>query len=1057
MDLRRRLETTLGKDNLWQDRTRLEGGVNWWNQITEALEVVQFMVLIATPAAMQSAIVTKEWRYARQKGVCVYPVRVPDQPIDVGSLPSWMKSLHFYTLEKEWDNFLIHLQSNCHAENLPFMPLDLPSHHIIREREFAILKAKIIDIAQRLPLATPIALKGVGGFGKTTLATALCHDEDMQELFSDGILWVTLGETPDVLGALIKLYAAFTEDHPALVDIEEASIELSRRLRDKKCLLVIDDVWQVPHLRPFLNGGENCVRLITTRSMDVAIYDDSQLIEVTAMTDIEAVSLLSSNIDGITQPNEYAYLAKRLGNYPLILELANGVLRKRMKQGKTSVEAIEEVKVDLDEVGFTIFDRRDAASPNDAVSFSLNVSLKQLTENERNALIELTIFAENIDIPAKVLNGLWNVDERKVRRLCALFDDLSLIHYSGATNTIRLHKVIRGVLSKKLENISDCHSRLISSWGDAFALQEPFAWRWYLYHLQGAGTHIRSFLLNYRWLRAKLEALDANALLSDFDYERDDDDLRLIKSAVSLATDILNKDKRQFAGQLIGRLMSYRDTRPAIDALLTDAATYTDRPAFLPNTQTLTQAGGALIRKLIGHNVEVTDAEWSPDGTKIVSASQDTTLRVWDSLSGFQSSTFIGHKKAINAAKWSPDGTKIVSASQDKTIRVWDVNTQQEIFSIFVAAQVTSAAWSPDGTKIVSASADGKLKVWDVKTQQMLSELAGQEDKINNVTWSPDGTKIASASDDGTLRIWDASTSNEIVTVSEHTGDVTAIDWSPDSSKIVSASRDRTIKIWDANNGNKFQELNPAQEVTAVAWSRDGSRILSASSKSITMWDSRTEQILWTSTETMKNVKAVSWSPDDSRIVSTSEDNVLIWDANVQQIPSAVVRHQGIVNTAAFTPDGSQIISSSSDEILLWDVYGETLKEPMNGYARNINANAWSRDGIVVVSMVDKLIKLWVAKTGKEVISPLIGHTGKVRSAVFASHNEMLLSAGDDSTIRLWDITTGMCLARFDVDSAVYCVANSPNGQLVTAGDEFGNVHIFQMIAVSDSEDNKTN
>ena len=80
---------------LWQDRVGMEGGRDWWLQITEALDVVESMVLVMTPAAMQSEMVRKEWRYARQQGVCVYPVKGgPD--LDFTSLPHWMGSLYCF-------------------------------------------------------------------------------------------------------------------------------------------------------------------------------------------------------------------------------------------------------------------------------------------------------------------------------------------------------------------------------------------------------------------------------------------------------------------------------------------------------------------------------------------------------------------------------------------------------------------------------------------------------------------------------------------------------------------------------------------------------------------------------------------------------------------------------------------------------------------------------------------------------------------------------------------------------------------------------------------------
>ncbi|HSL55519.1 MAG TPA: toll/interleukin-1 receptor domain-containing protein, partial [Pyrinomonadaceae bacterium] len=86
--LRQRLH---GEDiSLWRDRESMEGGRDWWLQITEALDQVEFMALVITPEALKSDTVRKEWRYARQQGVCVYPIKgTPD--LDFDSLPRWMR------------------------------------------------------------------------------------------------------------------------------------------------------------------------------------------------------------------------------------------------------------------------------------------------------------------------------------------------------------------------------------------------------------------------------------------------------------------------------------------------------------------------------------------------------------------------------------------------------------------------------------------------------------------------------------------------------------------------------------------------------------------------------------------------------------------------------------------------------------------------------------------------------------------------------------------------------------------------------------------------------
>ena len=89
-DLRLRLE---GEHiPVWQDRIGMEGGQDWWRQITEALDRVEFLVLVMTPAALASPNVRKEWRYARQQGVCIYPVKATAS-LNFASLPRWMQTL----------------------------------------------------------------------------------------------------------------------------------------------------------------------------------------------------------------------------------------------------------------------------------------------------------------------------------------------------------------------------------------------------------------------------------------------------------------------------------------------------------------------------------------------------------------------------------------------------------------------------------------------------------------------------------------------------------------------------------------------------------------------------------------------------------------------------------------------------------------------------------------------------------------------------------------------------------------------------------------------------
>ena len=160
-------------------------------------------------------------------------------------MPRWMSKVHCYDLDIEWDKFVNHLKSPGRAARVPFMAPDLPRGFVQRPREFDALRALLLEGNRKDPVAITTSLIGAGGFGKTTLAAALCRDDDVITAFDDGILWITLGETPDVLGGLTNLYSALTEDKDhGFRNAEQASQRLAARLKDRNALLVIDDVWK---------------------------------------------------------------------------------------------------------------------------------------------------------------------------------------------------------------------------------------------------------------------------------------------------------------------------------------------------------------------------------------------------------------------------------------------------------------------------------------------------------------------------------------------------------------------------------------------------------------------------------------------------------------------------------------------------------------------------------------------------------------------------------------------------------------------------------------------
>ena len=166
--------------------------------------------------------------------------------------------------------------------------------------------------------------------------------------------------------------------------------------------------------------------------------------------------------------------------------------------------------------------------------------------------------------------------------------------------------------------------------------------------------------------------------------------------------------------------------------------------------------GGTLLMTL-NMNSSVQAVAVSPDGKHIVSGSYDSSVRVWDALTGSELKELKGHTDKVRSVAFSPDGKHIVSGSSDKSVRVWDALTGSELKELKGHTnQVRSVAFSPDGKHIVSGSSDKSVWVWDASMGSKLKELKRHTDLVTSVAFSPNGKYIVSGSYDNSVLVWDS-------------------------------------------------------------------------------------------------------------------------------------------------------------------------------------------------------------------------------------------------------------------------------------------------------------
>ena len=477
---------------------------------------------------------------------------------------------------------------------------------------------------------------------------------------------------------------------------------------------------------------------------------------------------------------------------------------------------------------------------------------------------------------------------------------------------------------------------------------------------------------------------------------------------------------------------------------------------------------GTCILTLSGHSRGVNAAAFSPDGQRIISGSFDNTLKLWDAHSGNCFLTLSGHSNWVTAATFSPDGKRIISGSWDNTLKLWDAESGNCIMTLEGhSGWGLAAAFSPDGKCIISGSWDKTLKLWDAESGTCLLTLTSHSNGVNVAAFSPDGKRVISGSWDNTLKLWDAHSGTCLLTLSGHSNGVNVAGFSPDGQRIISGSDDKTIKLWDAQTGNGILTLaGHSRGVTAVAISPDGKRIISGSYDStLKLWDAHSGNGILTLSGHSGYVLVAAISPDGKRIISGSWDNILkLWDAESGTCLLTLTGHSGWVSAASFSPDGKRIISGSGDKTLkLWDAESGTCLMTLSGHSDYVRAAAFSPDGNRIISgSEDETLKLWDAESGTCLMT-LSGHSNWVNAASFSPDGNRIISGSYDNTLKLWDAESGTCLLTLTSHADyVRAAAFSPDGSRIISGSRDSTIKIWDaqtgqcLMTMANLPDNET-
>jgi WD40 repeat protein len=1052
-----RLATEAADIAVWRDRAQMQGGRDWWRQITDAMEQVDVLLLVMTPGALGSREVRREWQYARAQGVDVCPIKAPvlGQALDFASIPGWMSRVQFYDLELEWAAFLGYLRSPRERTRVPFMVPELPTHLAARDD---LVRPTANALLSSAGARSYVALQGAGGFGKTTAAKLACHDDEVLSQYDDGVLWAVLGEqNVNVIRALTKMYAALTGERPTFVDENDAAVSLSERLGDRRCVIVVDDVWDSANLEHFLQGAPNCVRLVSTRDLGIATSGKGR-VEVGALALESSRSLILSGIDDSTPGVEQAatLLGAHLGGWALLVDLAAAALRKRVALSQPLLEALQGLEHDLQDLGVTAFDQRNASERGHAIQRTMDVSLRLLSDTERQRYLALGVHPKDVDVPVDTVAQLWTVTPRDAERLSATLAEMSLLSFDRGKKRLRLHPVLQDFLTQNLSHQRDWHVALLRVWNKPYELPDRYAWRWYAHYLAGAErlSELVGLLLDYTWLRRKLANSDVHALLSDLGRFPEHPGLVMLRRALDLSRHVLSRDPAALPSQLLGRL-----GRVGAEDLagLLEGARRTEGTWLRPAGASLIEPVGPLRRTL--------QVDASVRSVAVARAGGKVLVLTWENLSLYDLETISrtalvdGPGRIPSHVALSEDGSVSALGYNDGSCELWSL-ADVRVFRGFEgepgrpedawATSIANLALTPGGTAgvLIAATYRGRLSRWDVATGERLAQH-DLGDHLNAIAASPDGRKVALVAPDF---VWLWNTETDVLE---------AMEWRPRGQCLSALMVDEGRTLLVGGMGEllavdltgalapkrwtcaPLPGLTPNLECLAELPGRRVAAACNDRSIRVIARDEEHEPVaLIGHTDGVTSVAVTG-----ELLLSGSRDRtVRVWQPGGGDSAVASDRHRDRVVCLTLTPDGTRVLSTSVDRtIRVWDLASSKCILTLTGHRQAVTQVQVTPDGRRAVSIAswfqgpyERVAYLWDLESGA-CLGTLEGHTSGVESLVVLD-DELVATGSSDRRVIVWDLNRKQAVAEATLSTTVANLRTTGAHREVVAQDSHGGI-----------------
>ena len=921
-----------------------------------------------------------------------------------------------------------------------------------------------------------VALLGMGGIGKTTLAVKLA--QQIQDKF-EYVIWRSLRDAPPVKAMLANLIQFLSDEEETEADLPESVGSrvslLIDYLRSKKCLLILDNAESIlrsggragQYIEGYEGYGELLRRVGETPHQSSLMLTSREKPKEVASLEGERLFVRSLQLGGLNEvEGQKIFKVKGVSG-------SESECRRLVKYYAGNALALKVVATTIQDVfdgNITEFLRQETAVFGD-IRALLEQQFERLSNLEKDIMSWLAINREPVSLSELREDFVIKVPQPKLLEAMESLRRRSLVEKSAAFFT--LQPVVMEYMTQ----------RLIEQVCEEIATQNIDLFRCHALMKATAKEYIRDTQIrlivkpaidgllnvfrNKKLLENRLTQILAT-LQETSSLEQSYTAGSIINLFCQLETDLSGYDFSNLTvWQADLRKVKLHDVnfQNANLAKSVFAETFGGvlSVAFSPDSKLLALgdtngeirlyqvADGQQLLICKGHTNWVVSLAFNPNGRTLASGSTDSTVKLWDVSTGQCLQTLQGHDNEVWYVAFNPDGDTLASSSDDNTIKLWSVQTG-ECLRTFQGhmSWVCSVAFSPDGQTLVSGSDDHTIRLWDINTGECLKTFRGHRDGIRAITVSPNSQMLASSSEDQTVKLWDINTGECLKTFWGHSNEVYSVAFSSQGDILASGSFDQTVRLWSVSTGECLKTFHGHSSwVFSVAFNPQGDLLVSGSyDQTARLWSVHTGECLKTFQGYTHQVLSVAFSPDGQTLVSGSRDfSVRLWDVNTGQALQTFQGHRAAVRSVAFSPNGQTLASGSDDQtVRLWDVNTGQALQTLQGHRAAVWSVAFSPQGTMLASgALDQTIKFWDVSTD-ECKRTLKGHTNWVWSIAFSSDGELLASTSPDGTLRLWSVSTGECKRILQVNTAwLHLVTFSPNSRTLASSSQDNTLKLWDV------------